>query len=47
MTSDEPPMVDHANGIVLRRVVVGPLHTNCWIVHGVGAQEGARRRPRR
>lgn len=29
---DEVEIVDDAGGIVLRRVVVGPLDTNCWIV---------------
>lgn len=29
-------IIDAAAGIVLRRVVVGPLATNCWIVHAVG-----------
>jgi len=32
--------VDLANGVVLRRVVVGPLRTNCWIVHPVGHRDG-------
>ncbi len=26
-------VVDAARGVVLRRVVVGPLATNCWVVH--------------
>jgi hydroxyacylglutathione hydrolase len=29
-------IVDPASGVVLRRVVVGPLATNCWIVHARG-----------
>jgi glyoxylase-like metal-dependent hydrolase (beta-lactamase superfamily II) len=29
--------VDTARGLVLRRVVVGPLATNCWVVHGLDA----------
>lgn len=28
-------VVDRASGVVLRRVVVGPLATNCWIVHAL------------
>ena len=28
----EAEIVDDADGVVLRRVVVGPLATNCWIV---------------
>lgn len=28
-------LVDTTSGVVLRRVVVGPLTTNCWIVHAV------------
>jgi glyoxylase-like metal-dependent hydrolase (beta-lactamase superfamily II) len=28
-------IVDAANGVVLRRIVVGELHTNCWAVHGI------------
>lgn len=27
-------IVDDAHGVVIRRVVVGPLDTNCWILHG-------------
>lgn len=30
----EVEIVDDAGGLVLRRVVVGPLATNCWIVAG-------------
>jgi hydroxyacylglutathione hydrolase len=29
-------LVDDVNGAVLRRIVVGPLDTNCWAVHGIG-----------
>ncbi|WP_375423072.1 MBL fold metallo-hydrolase [uncultured Friedmanniella sp.] len=29
-------LVDDAHGLVLRRVVVGPLATNCWAIHPVG-----------
>jgi len=25
--------------VVLRRVVVGPLHTNCWVVHAAGSRQ--------
>ncbi len=28
-------IIDETAGLVLRRVVVGPLETNCWIVHAV------------
>lgn len=27
-------IVDDARGVVIRRVVVGSLDTNCWILHG-------------
>ena len=27
-------IVDEAHNVVIRRVVVGPLDTNCWILHG-------------
>ncbi len=30
-------IVDETAGVVLRRVVVGPLRTNCWIVHPYGS----------
>jgi len=30
-------LVDDTHALVLRRVVVGPLHTNSWIVHAVGS----------
>jgi glyoxylase-like metal-dependent hydrolase (beta-lactamase superfamily II) len=32
-------IVDDATGVVLRRVAVGPLDTNCWAVHAVGSRE--------
>lgn len=30
-------VVDDAHGLVLRRIVVGPLDTNCWAVHAAGS----------
>ena len=27
-------IVDDPNGVVIRRLIVGPLDTNCWILHG-------------
>ena len=30
-------LVDDTHGVVLRRVVVGPLHTNTWIMHPIGS----------
>jgi hydroxyacylglutathione hydrolase len=32
-------LVDDANGIVLRRIVVGPLATNAWALHAVGSSD--------
>jgi glyoxylase-like metal-dependent hydrolase (beta-lactamase superfamily II) len=40
LTSGQVPdveLVDDAHGLVLRRVVVGALRTNSWIVHAVGS----------
>lgn len=31
-------LVDDHHGVVLRRIVVGPLDTNCWAVHAVGSR---------
>lgn len=33
-TGTEAELVDDADRLVLRRVVVGPLATNCWIISG-------------
>lgn len=42
MTGDRDPRYDEtsdaAHGVRLRRVVVGPLATNCWIVRAAGAR---------
>lgn len=35
MTADAE-LVDDEHDLVLRRLVVGPLATNCWVVHAVG-----------
>lgn len=32
-------IVDRARGLALRRIVVGPLDTNCWAVHAVGHRQ--------
>ncbi len=32
-------VVDEVRGVVLRRIVVGPLATNCWAVHAVGSRQ--------
>lgn len=37
--NDGEEVVDEGNGLVLRRVAVGPLDTNCWSVHFVGSSE--------
>jgi hydroxyacylglutathione hydrolase len=35
---NEFELVDDANGVVMRRLVVGDLDTNCWVVHGVSSR---------
>jgi hydroxyacylglutathione hydrolase len=32
-------ILDEQSGVTLRRIIVGPLDTNCWIVHATGRTE--------
>ena len=33
-------IVDSEHRVVLRRIVVGPLATNCWVLHGIDDRRG-------